>query len=273
MKLRRSTAVLEPIASVRGADCPVQAVDVGIRYGRDGSSTEALSRMSLDVKPGEFVSIIGPSGCGKSTFLKALADLLPGAQVDGAMRVNGKTPAQARRANDFAFVFQSPTLLPWRTVLENVELPNQVVPDSKARAGMPARELLALVGLTGSEHLLPHQCSGGMQQRVAIARGLALNPVVMMMDEPFGALDEITRDRMNIELMRILGDKGPSVLFVTHSISEAVFLSDRVVVMTGRPGRVRSIIDIDLPRPREVSARRTLEFFKFETLILDALAG
>ncbi len=272
MRFRRSgsTAVLDA-ADTSGP--PVQASGVGIRYGRDGSSTEALADMSLDVAAGEFVSIIGPSGCGKSTFLKALADLLPSAHVEGTMCVNGKTPRQARQVNDFAFVFQSPTLLPWRSVIDNVRLPAQIVPGSKARQGMPPEELLALVGLSGSEHLLPHQCSGGMQQRVAIARGLALNPVVMMMDEPFGALDEITRDRMNLELMRILGDDGPSVLFVTHSISEAVFLSDRVVVMTGRPGRVRAVIDIDLPRPREVSVRRTLEFFELENKVLDALAG
>jgi NitT/TauT family transport system ATP-binding protein len=254
-------------------DPPVRAVDVSIRYGRDGTSTEALNGMSLDVGPGEFVSIIGPSGCGKSTFLKALADLLPDARVSGEMQVNGQSPRAARLGHDFAFVFQTPALLPWRTVLANVRLPAQVVPSSNARSGMAAEELLERVGLTGSEHLLPHECSGGMQQRVAIARGLALNPVLMMMDEPFGALDEITRDRIHLELMRVLGENGPAVIFVTHSISEAVFLSDRIVVMTGRPGRVRAVIDVDLPRPRGVALRRTLEFFDYESRVLEALAG
>ncbi|MHA3701310.1 ABC transporter ATP-binding protein [Jatrophihabitans sp. YIM 134969] len=267
-------------ATVPHADAPASAPTSGaaieargfsVRYHRAGRELVALQGLDLDVRPGELVSLIGPSGCGKSTFLKAVADLLPEARSTGTLTVNGLTPQEARRRNQFSFVFQAPTLLPWRTVRENVALPLQVAPRSAARGAVDIDDLLTRVGLQDFAESYPHECSGGMQQRVSIARALTLSPSVLLMDEPFGALDEITREQVNLELLRILGDDGPAVVLVTHSISEAVFMSDRVVVLTGRPGEVRDEIAIDLPKPRVPALRRTEQFSDLEHRVRESL--
>jgi NitT/TauT family transport system ATP-binding protein len=226
----------------------------------------------LSVAANEFVCLIGPSGCGKSTLLKAIAGLLPERSVQGRITVNGGTPTRARRANAFAFVFQDPVLAPWRTVLENVRLPLEVVGGSaQSLASRSPKELIELVGLSGFENALPSELSGGMRQRVAIARALTLQPSVLLMDEPFGALDELTRDRMHAELLDVWSTTSASVLLVTHSIIEAAFLADRVAVMTPRPGRVKAIIEIPFPRPRLPELKTQVTFLKKTNEIRTAL--
>jgi NitT/TauT family transport system ATP-binding protein len=202
---------------------------------------QALSGIDLTVAAGEFVSLIGPSGCGKSTLLRVVADLEQ--PTTGTVEVGGKTPRRARLDQDYGIAFQQAGLLEWRTVAENVELPLQVHGVDKAQRRARAAELLELVGLTDFAGARPGQLSGGMQQRVAIARALAPSPKLLLMDEPFGALDEMTRERMQAELLRITAETGAAVLFVTHSIPEAVVLSDRVVVMSARPGRITDVVD------------------------------
>jgi NitT/TauT family transport system ATP-binding protein len=218
----------------------------------------ALQDIDLDVRPGEFVSLIGPSGCGKSTLLRVIGDLL--APTSGTISVNGKTPRQARLSREYGIVFQQPVLYDWRTVAQNVQLPLEVmkVPAKEARARVDA--LLRLVGLADFAKRYPWELSGGMQQRVSIARALSFKPSVLLMDEPFGALDEMTRERLNRELLNIWAETGTTIVFVTHSIAEAIFLSDRAVVMSPRPGRIEAIIDVDLARPRETETRDTDRF-------------
>src|SRR5215475_15518125 len=207
----------------------------------------ALEDVSFSVPVGGFVSLLGPSGCGKSTLLRVVADLI--APSGGQASVLGATPAEARKARALGFVFQDAALLPWRTALENVELPLEVGGRRSLLAGAPTpRELLRLVGLEGWEASFPHELSGGMRQRVAIARALLGGPRLLLMDEPFGALDEITRDRLNAELRRIWAETRTTILFVTHSVYEAVYLGESVLVLAANPGRVREIVHVDLPR-------------------------
>ena len=216
---------------------------------RKGASVTALDGVSLTVAPGEFVSLIGPSGCGKSTLLRLIADLdVPSA---GEIRVFGKTAHQARIDRSYGIAFQQAGLLPWRTVAANIELPLELHGVGRAARRERAAELVELVGLTEFAGHFPDQLSGGMQQRVAIARALAESPRLLLMDEPFGALDEMTRERMQNELVRLCGETGAAVVFVTHSIPEAVFLSDRVVVMSPRPGRIRDVLGVRLGRTGE----------------------
>ena len=242
------------------ADALVHLHRMCVVYGRGEAATIAVEDLNLDIGRKEFICVIGPSGCGKSTVLKALAGLLPPGTAQGTIRIDGRTPEDARRANSFAYVFQEAVLAPWRTALQNVNLPLEV-----ARGGDPAdrrdpAELLELVGLSGFEDAYPDQLSGGMRQRVAIARALTLHPSVLLMDEPFGALDEITRDRMHAELLRIWDQTDTSVVLVTHSLTEAVFMADRVVVMSPRPGRLSAVLDIDFPRPRTNDLKASLPF-------------
>jgi NitT/TauT family transport system ATP-binding protein len=255
----------------------IVADSVSITYHdeREGRVVVAVEDLNLTVPRRAFVSIIGPSGCGKSTFLRSIGDLNEGAGLGGSLLVNGVSPLEARRNNDFAFVFQDAVLLPWRRAIENVRLPLEVVrkKEGLGTTGRTPEELLQLVGLSGFEQAYPRQLSGGMRQRVAIARALTMNPSILLMDEPFGALDEISRERMNIELLRIWSQTETSVVFVTHSIAEAVFLSDQVVVMTSRPGRVRANIAIDLPRPRDREVKRTEQFLTYENAVRDALGA
>ena len=249
----------------------IEAAGVGRTFTSRAGITEALSDVSLSVEAGEFVSIIGPSGCGKSTFLRIVGDLVePSA---GMVRVNGKTTRQARLDRDYGIVFQSPVLYDWRTVIENVRLPLELAGRPKAEREQRPRALLHLVGLEEFHDHYPWQLSGGMQQRVSIARALALCPSILLMDEPFGALDEITRDRMNLELLDVWSEAAATVVFVTHSIAEAVFLSSRVVVMTPRPGRIARVVTIDLPRPRADRIRADPRFFELVSLVRASLAS
>ncbi len=233
--------------------------------------TTALTGIDLEIRGGEFVSLIGPSGCGKSTLLRIIGDLI--APTDGVVTVNGKPAARARLDRDYGMVFQSPVLMEWRTVEENVKLPLEVMGWKGDRRSARAREMLDLVELGDFLGHRPHQLSGGMQQRVAIARALSFEPSILLMDEPFGALDEMTRERMNQEVLRIWEQTGITVVFVTHSIPEAVFLSSRVVVMSPRPGRITKVIEVDLPRPRGVATRETQRYFELVTAVREALRG
>lgn len=219
----------------------------------DHPAVQALDNVSLAVKAREFVSLIGPSGCGKSTLLRVIADLI--VPSSGTAHIDERAPREARLARQIGFVFQEAALLEWRSILQNVMLPLELAGIGAGERESRCRELLELVGLSGFESAWPRQLSGGMRQRAAIARALATRPRVLLMDEPFGALDQITRDRLNMELVRISEATQATVLFVTHSIREAVLLSDRVVVMSPRPGRIAAVIDIDLPRPRSLSTR------------------
>lgn len=239
------------MVSLRGVD--------KVFTGRKGTGTVALKGIDLEINSGDFVSLLGPSGCGKSTLLRIVGDLLE--PTAGAVTVNGKSPARARHDRDYGMVFQQATLLEWRRVLGNVALPLEVTGMADPERTERAREMLKLVELVEFADHYPWQLSGGMQQRVAIARALTLRPSLLLMDEPFGALDEITRERMQMELMRIWQETQTTVLFVTHSIPEAVFLSTQVVVMSPRPGRVAGVVDIDLPQPRVFETREETKYF------------
>jgi NitT/TauT family transport system ATP-binding protein len=238
----------------------VEVQGVSVVYPAPEHTVTALDNVSLAIQDGEFVSLIGPSGCGKTTLLRVIADL---EQVtSGVVRVNGMSAQQARLARAYGYVFQAPALFPWRTVLANVCLPLEIHGLDKATARATALEHLERVGLKGFEGKYPWQLSGGMQQRVSIARALGFEPKLLMMDEPFGALDEITRDRLNEQLLRLWEQTQKTVIFVTHSIPEAVFLSTRIVVMSPRPGRILDIIPSTLPRERNLDIRETPEFLK-----------
>ena len=231
--------------------------------------TTALSGIELEIRQGEFVSLIGPSGCGKSTLLRLIGDLTQ--PSDGSVSVNDKPAGRARIDRDYGIVFQSPVLFDWRTVEENVRLPLELQGMARAERDRRVDEMLALVELTDFKRHHPYQLSGGMQQRVAIARALTFSPSLLLMDEPFGALDEMTRERMNSEVLSIWERTGITVVFVTHSIPEAVFLSSRVVVMSPRPGRITRTIDVDLPRPRSVESREQRRYFELITEVREAL--
>ncbi|MDQ2853737.1 MAG: ABC transporter ATP-binding protein [Chloroflexota bacterium] len=236
-----------------------------------GETMTALSGIDLELRRGEFVSLIGPSGCGKSTLLRLIGDLTQ--PSDGVVTVNGKTARQARVDHDYGMVFQAPVLFDWRTVEENVRLPLELAAQDRGTRDARVTEMLALVELTDFARHHPYQLSGGMQQRVAIARALSFSPSILLMDEPFGALDEMTRERMNSEVLRIWEQTGITVVFVTHSIPEAVFLSSRVVVMSARPGRITRIVEIDLQRPRGVETRESRGYFEMVTEVREALRG
>ncbi|HXF98628.1 MAG TPA: ABC transporter ATP-binding protein [Gaiellaceae bacterium] len=229
----------------------------------------ALQGIDLDVQPGEFVSLIGPSGCGKSTLLRIVGDLVE--PTSGEVVVNGKSARQARLDRDYRIVFQDPVLYDWRTVARNIALPLELLRWDRARRAARVREMVELVELTGFEGHYPWQLSGGMQQRVSIARALSFSPALLLMDEPFGALDEMTRERLNAELLRIWELSGSTVIFVTHSIPEAVFLSTRVVVMSRRPGRIAAVVEVDLPQPRTADTREEPRFFELVTAVRDRL--
>jgi NitT/TauT family transport system ATP-binding protein len=249
-----------PIVTIRGVDK---------RFTAGGETTTALQAIDLTVGPGEFVSLIGPSGCGKSTLLRIIGDLT--APSVGSVTVNGKPAPQARRDRDYGMVFQAPVLFDWRTIEQNVELPLEIIGVAHAARQRRAKEMLALVELADFARHHPWQLSGGMQQRAAIARALAFEPKLLLMDEPFGALDEMTRERMNDELLRIWERTGTTIVFVTHSIPEAVFLSSRIVVMSPRPGRITDLVEVDLPRPRNDAARETERYFELITQVREAL--
>jgi NitT/TauT family transport system ATP-binding protein len=232
--------------------------DVTVRFTTERGTVTALDKIAFSVKRGGFLTLLGPSGCGKSTLLRVMADLIqPSA---GSAMVLGVRPQTARQNRDIGFVFQDAALLPWRTALQNVELPLEIGGGRAPHGPRSPAELLALVGLGGWEHALPHELSGGMRQRVAIARALVSGPKLLLMDEPFGALDEITRDRLNEELLQIWASTGTTIVFVTHSIYEAAFLAQEVLLLAARPGRVRELVRVELPTPRRLTLRETPEF-------------
>ena len=233
--------------------------------------TTALEGIELAIEEGEFVSLIGPSGCGKSTLLRIIGDLVE--PTTGTVRVNGKTAAQARGDRDYGIVFQDPVLYDWRTVAKNISLPLELARWNRRRRNERVQEMMRLVELTGFESHHPWQLSGGMQMRVAIARALSFDPKLLLMDEPFGALDEMTRERLNLELLRIWEARGSTIVFVTHSIAEAVFLSTRVVVMSARPGRIAAIVETELPQPRTYATREEPRFFALVTQVRELLAA
>ena len=252
----------EPVIALKG---------LSMVYQSRAGETVALQDATLSVGAGEFVSLIGPSGCGKTTLLRLIADLIQ--PTSGELSVTGKTPKAAREAREYGYVFQAPVLYDWRTVLKNVMLPLEIMRFPRAEQHERATRLLELVGLGDFHHRYPHQLSGGMQQRVSIARALAFDPKLLLMDEPFGALDEITREALNDELLRVWQETHKTVVFVTHSIPEAVFLSSRIVVMTPRPGKIEAVIDVDLPYPRTDEVRESRRFFELTTRVREALKG
>jgi NitT/TauT family transport system ATP-binding protein len=235
---------------------------------RQGNVT-ALQDIGLELAPREFVSLIGPSGCGKSTLLRVIGDLVE--PTSGSVTVNGKTARRARNDGDYGIVFQDAVLFDWRTVAKNIALPLEMLGWSRQRRRERVAQLLDLVELTSFADHHPWQLSGGMQQRVAIARALSFEPALLLMDEPFGALDEMTRERLNLELLSVWEKTGNTVVFVTHSISEAVFLSSRVVVMSPRPGRIAGAVPIDLPYPRTVETREAPRYFELVTQVRELL--
>ena len=245
----------------------VTARGISKTFGKGGVT--ALQDIDLEVGTGEFVSLIGPSGCGKSTLLRVIGDLVE--PTSGEILVNGKTAHRARLDRDYGIVFQAAVLYDWRTVTKNIALPLELTGWSRAKRSERVAEMLELVELEGFEKHYPWQLSGGMQQRVAIARALSFSPALLLMDEPFGALDEMTRERLNTELLRIWAETGSTVIFVTHSISEAVYLSTRVVVMSPRPGRITAVVSVDLPQPRTFETREKPRFFELVTEVREAL--
>lgn len=249
------------------SDTVVSAVELGKTFGRGAAGVEALRDITLDISNGEFVSLIGPSGCGKSTLLRLIGDLVR--PTTGNLTINGKDPHQARLDRDYGMVFQKATLLDWRRVSKNVELPLEVMGESDRTAR--AAELLDLVQLGDFADHYPWQLSGGMQQRVSIARALVFNPSLLLMDEPFGALDEMTRELMQQEVLRIWRETNTTVVFVTHSIPEAVFLSSRVVVMSPRPGQISKLVEVGLDYPRDEETRESPAYFAKITEVREAL--
>ena len=236
----------------------IEIDDVSLTFQTNDGPVHALSGVSLSISKGEFVSFIGPSGCGKTTLLRAVADL--GSPTSGTIRVNGMSAEEARLKRAYGYVFQAPALYPWRTVNANIALPLEIMGFDKAERRRRVERGLELVNLKGFGKKFPWQLSGGMQQRASIARALAFDPDLLLMDEPFGALDEIVRDMLNQQLLELWAKTGKTALFVTHSIPEAVFLSTRIVVMSPRPGRIHEIIACDFPRDRTLDIRETPEF-------------
>ena len=246
----------KPVATDRASAIDIRRVS--LTFDTSDGKVEALSNASLCIEEGDFVSLIGPSGCGKTTLLRIIADLEQ--PTAGTVLVNGVSPEAARRARAYGYIFQAPALYPWRTIEKNVMLPLEVMGYSATERRKRARDYLALVNLTGFERKFPWQLSGGMQQRASIARALTFDPALLLMDEPFGALDEIVRDHLNEQLLQLWNKTGKTVVFVTHSIPEAVFLSTKVVVMSPRPGRVIDVIGCDFPRDRTLDIRDTPDF-------------
>jgi NitT/TauT family transport system ATP-binding protein len=242
---------------------------LSLTFDTSDGPVQALSNIDLSIEQGEFVSLIGPSGCGKTTLLRVIADLEQ--PTRGKISVNGLIPQEARLNRAYGYVFQAPALYPWRTIAKNIALPLEIMGFSKEERQQRIIRNLDLVNLSGFERRFPWQLSGGMQQRASIARALAFDPTLLLMDEPFGALDEIVRDKLNEQLLRLWDKTGKTVVFVTHSIPEAVFLSTRVVVMSPRPGRVHDVIECDFPRERTLEIRETPQFLEIANRVRHGL--
>ncbi len=251
------------------SDGVIDIRDLSLTFQTADGPVYALSHVDLAVRKGEFISFIGPSGCGKTTLLRVIADLEQASS--GQISVNGLTPEEARLNRQYGYVFQAPALYPWRTIEKNVMLPLEVFGMTAAEQTARARKYLALVNLAGFEQKFPWQLSGGMQQRASIARALSFDPQLLLMDEPFGALDEIVRDKLNEQLLRLWAETRKTVIFVTHSIPEAVFLSTRIVVMSPRPGRIIDIIDCDLGDNRSLDIRETPRFLAIAQRVREGL--
>jgi NitT/TauT family transport system ATP-binding protein len=251
------------------ADAAIEISGLSLRFNTADGPVQALSDINLKVARGEFVSFIGPSGCGKTTLLRAVADLEN--PTSGAIRVNSLSPHEARANRAYGYVFQAPALYPWRTVARNIALPLEIMGFSRTEREARVAKGLELVNLSGFGGKYPWQLSGGMQQRASIARALSFDPDLLLMDEPFGALDEIVRDMLNQQLLRLWDVTGKTVLFVTHSIPEAVFLSTHIVVMSPRPGRVYDVIECNFPRDRQLDIRETPEFLAIANRVRQGL--
>jgi NitT/TauT family transport system ATP-binding protein len=260
----RAAAVAETPAATE-TEIKIEHLYVQFPDIKGGEPVTALKDVNLDIRQGEFVSLVGPSGCGKTTLLRTVADLQQ--PTSGTVSVRGQTPREIRLQKKYGIVFQSPVLYEWRTVRRNVCMPMELMGLPKKHRTETVTEMLEMVGLYNFGKRYPHELSGGMQQRVGIARALAVKPEILLMDEPFSALDEFTKEKLNEDLLTIWTKTNKTILFVTHNISEAVFLSDRIVVLSPRPGRVSAIVDIPLPRPRHISIKETPEFSALVTKV------
>ncbi len=239
-------------------DVEISMKDIGVVYKSEDKEVTALTNVTLDIQKGEFISLLGPSGCGKTTLLRVIADLLQ--PTSGEITVGGESPEEARLKQRYGIVFQSPVLYDWRTVMNNVTLPLEIMHLPKAERIRKALQMLELVGLTDFKDAYPQELSGGMQQRVGIARALAIKPEILLMDEPFSALDEFTREKLHEDLLKIWRKTNKTIVFVTHNIAESVFLSNRICVLSPHPGRLSAVIDVDLPHPRTQEMKNTKEF-------------
>lgn len=270
MRPDRCSAIRRRCRRVSEGDASVISIeDLSLVFETADGPVHALSHIDLAIEQGDFVSFIGPSGCGKTTLLRVIADLER--PTGGTIEVNGTTPEQARLARAYGYVFQAASLYPWRTIARNVALPLEIMGLERAERERRIALNLALVDLGGFEKKYPWQLSGGMQQRASIARALAVEPALLLMDEPFGALDEIVRDHLNEQLLALWNRTGKTIVFVTHSIPEAVYLSNRIVVMSPRPGRIHHVIDSDLPRERDLGIRETPGFLALAQRVREGL--
>lgn len=266
-----AAAADRPEQAAANTDDGISVSGMSMTFGKEPTAVQALDGVSFHVPEGGFTALIGPSGCGKSTILRLLADLLQ--PTAGRVAISGQAPSVLRKQRRIGFVFQEHALLPWRSVVDNIRLPLQL--SGRAGRGLASTvgDLISLVGLEGFENSRPSELSGGMRQRVSIARAITLSPEVLLLDEPFGALDEITRQTLNIELLRILSETGTTAVLVTHSLNEATLLADEVIVLSPRPGRVEARIAVPLERPRTLAMMKSPEFFRTENLIREALFG
>jgi NitT/TauT family transport system ATP-binding protein len=267
--LVKPSSVANRTAGTSGAPPVIEAKNLSLVFATADGPVQALSNVNLEVEPGAFISLIGPSGCGKTTLLRIIADLEK--STGGTIAVEGKDPSMARAERRYGYVFQAPVLYPWRNIERNVRLPLEIFGLPRAEQTERVRENLALVNLTGFEKKFPWQLSGGMQQRASIARALSFDPDILLMDEPFGALDEIVRDRLNEELLRLWRETGKTIIFVTHSVPEAVFLSTRIIVMSPRPGRIIDSVASNFPKDRTFDIRETPEFLGLARRVRDGL--
>lgn len=260
------------MSELQEREVEIQVKDLDVTFkDNSGNDVKALTGVNLDIYKGEFISLLGPSGCGKTTLLRSIADLQE--PTDSTIRISGQTPKELRLQQKFGFVFQQPVLFDWRTVKKNVELPLEIMYQSKADRAKRADEMLEMVGLKDFANHFPKQLSGGMQQRVNIARAFGIRPEILLMDEPFSALDEFTKEKLYEDLLRIWRQTNKTIIFVTHNIQEAVFLSDRICVLSPHPGRLSAIVDVDLPRPRTLDMKESAHFNELVLKVRNSFEG
>ena len=260
------------MSELQEREVEIQVKDLDVTFkDNSGNDVKALTGVNLDIYKGEFISLLGPSGCGKTTLLRSIADLQE--PTDGTISISGQTPKELRQQQKFGFVFQQPVLFDWRTVKKNVELPLEIMYQSKADRAKRADEMLEMVGLKDFANHFPKQLSGGMQQRVNIARAFGIRPEILLMDEPFSALDEFTKEKLYEDLLRIWRQTNKTIIFVTHNIQEAVFLSDRICVLSPHPGRLSAIVDVDLPRPRTLDMKESAHFNELVLKVRNSFEG